>query len=629
MNSLNNQPSGEIDFKYIFDISPGLIFILDKDNNILKANRELAKRLDTTPEKLAGTKCFICMHLSDQPSASCIMPIMLQDGQEHSAEMFVSNLNGWFTITVKPLFDKDGNVSGSMHIAYDVSEKKASEEALRKSEDRYKKAQEVGHVGSWEYDLNERVFWCSEEGKKIFGLDLETNHFTAGQLLRRVVEKERVSHALISLVEHNEPYDIEFDITTSDRLVMITINSVAELIRDVNGNPVRVTGVLRDITESKRVEKALREEQYLLSVLMDNIPDHIYFKDLESRFFRNNRAHVESFGLTDPGELIGKSDFDFFVRDGALQQFSDEQEVIRTGMSVNKEECTIRNDESVNWYHVTKMPLRSSDGKIIGTFGISRDITSRKTMEEELGLKNEELLKTNAEKDKFFSIIAHDLRSPFNSFLGFTRMMVEDLPSLRLDEIQTIALTMQKSATNLYNLLENLLEWSRLQRGITSFNPVRFTGKPVIVENMQLIQESAIKKGIMLVLDIPDNLETFADENMLGGIVRNLVTNAVKFTPRGGVVTVRAHRVPNRGVGFSVTDTGIGMDQQLIGNLFKLDVNTSRQGTDHESSSGLGLMICKEFIEKHQGEMNIESIPGKGSVFSFMLPDPPESHPIP
>ena len=557
------------------------------------------------------------------------MPIMLQDGKEHAAEMFVSNLNGWFTITVKPLFDDAGNITGSIHIAHDVSEQKASEEALRKSEDRYKKAQEVGRVGSWEYDLNERVFWCSEEGKKIFGLDLETNHFTTGQLLRRVVEKERVSHALISLVEHNVPYDIEFDITTIDRLVMKTINSVAELIRDENGTPLRVTGVLRDITDSKSVEKALREEQYLLSALMNNIPDHIYFKDLESRFFRNNRAHVESFGLADPKQLVGKSDFDFFVREGAHQQFNDEQEIIRTGRSVNKEECTIRNDESVNWYHVTKMPLRNSEGQIIGTFGISRDITSRKRMEEELELKNEQLLKTNAEKDKFFSIIAHDLRSPFNSFLGFTRMMVEDLPSLRLDEIQTIALTMQKSAANLYNLLENLLEWSRLQRGITPFNPVSFTGKPVIVENMQLIQESAIKKGIMLILDIPDNLEIFADENMLGGIVRNLVTNAVKFTPRGGVVTVRAARIPNQGVRFSVTDTGIGMDREMIGNLFKLDVNTSRKGTDHESSSGLGLMICKEFIEKHLGEMHIESVVGNGSVFSFILPDPPEPLPIP
>ena len=396
---------------------------------------------------------------------------------------------------------------------------------------------------------------------------------------------------------------------------------------DVPG--IRGFDVYRSLGGYASVEKALREEQYLLSALMNNIPDHIYFKDLESRFFRNNRAHVESFGLADPKQLVGKSDFDFFVREGAHQQFNDEQEIIRTGRSVNKEECTIRNDESVNWYHVTKMPLRNSEGQIIGTFGISRDITSRKRMEEELELKNEQLLKTNAEKDKFFSIIAHDLRSPFNSFLGFTRMMVEDLPSLRLDEIQTIALTMQKSAANLYNLLENLLEWSRLQRGITPFNPVSFTGKPVIVENMQLIQESAIKKGIMLILDIPDNLEIFADENMLGGIVRNLVTNAVKFTPRGGVVTVRAARIPNQGVRFSVTDTGIGMDREMIGNLFKLDVNTSRKGTDHESSSGLGLMICKEFIEKHLGEMHIESVVGNGSVFSFILPDPPEPLPIP
>ncbi|TSA26706.1 MAG: sensor histidine kinase, partial [Bacteroidetes bacterium] len=197
----------------------------------------------------------------------------------------------------------------------------------------------------------------------------------------------------------------------------------------------------------------------------------------------------------------------------------------------------------------------------------------------------------------------------------------EDLPTMTLEQIQKIADSMRKSAINLYNLLENLLEWSLMQRGITTFDPASFLLMPKISESIGSILQSAAKKEIEISYYIHDELVVFADEKMLGSILRNLSSNAVKFTPRGGKVTFTAKPSSNRSVEISVQDTGIGMNQEMVENLFKLDIDTSRKGTENERSTGLGLIICKEFIEKHGGKLWVESEEGKGSTFYFTLPN--------
>jgi PAS domain S-box-containing protein len=244
----------------------------------------------------------------------------------------------------------------------------------------------------------------------------------------------------------------------------------------------------------------------------------------------------------------------------------------------------------------------------------------RKQSDQKLKLKNEELEKLNAEINKYFAIIAHDLRSPFNTFLGLTRMMTEKLPSMELAKIQEIAVMMKASATNLYSLLENLLEWAQSQRGETNFNPVSFSLSPKISNNLLLIQESVYKKEIKMSVNIPEDLVVYADENMLGCIIRNFSSNSMKFTPKGGKITIAANPISENTVEISIKDTGIGMNKEMIENLFRLDGNSNRKGTDGEPSTGLGLIICKEFIEKHKGKIWVESEEGKGTTFYFTLP---------
>ncbi|MEI6680069.1 MAG: GAF domain-containing sensor histidine kinase [Mariniphaga sp.] len=248
------------------------------------------------------------------------------------------------------------------------------------------------------------------------------------------------------------------------------------------------------------------------------------------------------------------------------------------------------------------------------------DIAERKKAELEIKLKNDELQKINAEKDKFFSIIAHDLRGPFSGFMGLTDLLAEGCANMTSDEIQKIGELLRGSASNLFGLLENLLSWSRMQRGIMPFEPVSQVLKSKVEEGMALVIEGALKKEITIGYDISDELIAFADSNMLLAIIRNLAFNAVKFTPRGGNITISAKERANHLVEISVKDTGIGMDQFKIDNLFRLDINSSRKGTEGEISTGLGLILCKDFVEKHGGKLWVESIENIGSTFYFTLP---------
>jgi signal transduction histidine kinase len=248
------------------------------------------------------------------------------------------------------------------------------------------------------------------------------------------------------------------------------------------------------------------------------------------------------------------------------------------------------------------------------------DITGRRQAEELIRLKNNELQKVNAEKEKFFSIIGHDLRSPFNSFLGLTQIMAEELPTLSINEIQKIATNMQSSATNLYRLLGNLLDWSLIQQGLFPFNPTVVTLLPIANECIELTKETADDKNIEILYDIDDGLTVFADKTTLQTVIKNLVSNALKFTPKGGKIMISARMAEKKNVEISVKDTGIGMEKNILDNLFRLDVNTCRKGTEGELSTGLGLLLCKDFIEKHGGKLLIESQEGMGSTFYFSVP---------
>jgi signal transduction histidine kinase len=226
----------------------------------------------------------------------------------------------------------------------------------------------------------------------------------------------------------------------------------------------------------------------------------------------------------------------------------------------------------------------------------------------------------NIEKDKFFSIIAHDLLSPLSGFIGLTEMMAEDTIDFSIKELQNISKNMQISASNLFALLKNLLEWSRIQRGMIEINKVQLDLKSIVAEIQNIQAASAIKKQIELIDTIPFGTIIFADKHMISTIIRNLVSNALKFTKQGGKIEIGIIESSVEQTEIYIKDTGIGMNEYILNNLFKIDKKVSRSGTNNEPSTGLGLLLCKEFIEKHGGKIWAESEEGKGSTFYFSLP---------
>ncbi|HPT20622.1 MAG TPA: FIST N-terminal domain-containing protein [Bacteroidales bacterium] len=238
----------------------------------------------------------------------------------------------------------------------------------------------------------------------------------------------------------------------------------------------------------------------------------------------------------------------------------------------------------------------------------------------ELEEKNLALGSVNAEKDKYFSILAHDLRGPLSTFVASTQIINEDIMNMELKEIKEITLGMKASAANIYELLENLLEWSTISRGGLDFNPGRYNLKKITKSCFDLFAESAFKKNILITINIDDDIEVLTDIHIFNTVFRNLIINAIKFTPKGGKIDITAVVNSENQVEFKIKDTGIGIPKILINNLFKLSERTNRRGTDGEPSTGLGLLLCKELIKKNNGEILVESEEGKGSIFSFTLP---------
>ncbi|MCK5171454.1 MAG: HAMP domain-containing histidine kinase, partial [Bacteroidales bacterium] len=226
--------------------------------------------------------------------------------------------------------------------------------------------------------------------------------------------------------------------------------------------------------------------------------------------------------------------------------------------------------------------------------------------------------------DKFFSIIAHDLKSPFNSMLGFSELLMKRFDKYDIQHQKKFISNIYYSIHNTYKLLENLLLWSRTQRGIIDFNPEPENLYLILVEIIELLSQSATNKSINIKNEISEDIFVKADKNMLSSILRNLISNAIKFTHKGGEIIIEAQLRNDKNkqdfIEISVCDNGIGIKSEIKSKLFSISENISTKGTKNESGTGLGLILCKEFIEKHGGKIGAESELGKSSIFHFTIP---------
>jgi len=374
-----------------------------------------------------------------------------------------------------------------------------------------------------------------------------------------------------------------------------------------------------------RVEETAPGENFfndvnLLRTLIDNMPDFIYIKDTKSRFVVANKKLAQVHGISSPLEMAGKTDFDFYPKDLANKYYWNEQQIISTGEPlISIEEQSLDEKGEIIYLSTTKIPLRDNKGKITGLVGIGRDITSRKKAEEQLAEHAKQLQRLNFTKDKFFSIIAHDLRNPFHSILGFTELMAKNWGGFDDEKKQEFNGLVYESAQYAHNLLENLLQWSRTQTDRIKFSPSRLSLSKTISDTMNVFNSTLVKKGLTFSSDVSKEIYVSADKNMLETVIRNLLNNAIKFTAAGGNITVSAKDAGNF-ISLSINDTGVGIKPEDIPKLFQFDEFHTTAGTAGEPGTGLGLIICHEFIKRHGGEITVKSELGKGSSFSFTLP---------
>jgi PAS domain S-box-containing protein len=606
-------------FKSLMDNLPDHIYFKNNENQFMRINKSLAEFFGLTDPCFALGKTDYDF-FSEEHARQAYEDEMeiIRTGQmimKEEKETHTDRPDTWVSTIKLPLHDRETNIIGTFGISRDITDRKQAEEAFYKLSQRHEAI--LASIPEIIMEVNnDKVYtWSNRAGLKFFGNDV------IGKEASYYFEGEQSTYKTVQpLFEGAE--DI-FYVESWQRRYDGEKRLLAWWCRNLKDNKGNVTGALssaRDITERKKIENELAQEQYLMRTLMDNLPDHIYFKDNASRFIRINNALALFVGLSDPDQALGKTDFDFFTGEHAQQAFRDEQNIMRTGKMLSIEEKETHYDRPDTWVSTIKLPMRDKEGKITGTFGISRDISERKKAEEEMKLKNELLQTINAEKDKFFSILAHDLKGPLSAFLGATQILIEEIQNMSLEEIRDITIRMKESANNIYRLLENLLEWSRLKRGVMDFIPETFNATQKITECIEVLVESARKKEIKVNYSLPEDLTIYADSHMFETIIRNLVSNAIKFTPKSGEICVSASTTPDNSVEIKISDTGIGMDKELIGKLFQLNEKTSRKGTEGEPSTGLGLLLCKEFIEKHGGKIWVESEERKGSTFTFILP---------
>lgn len=628
MNSMNEneqkQPKGsfrisEEDYQNLFERHPAINLIIDPETcDIINANKAASEYYGWTCEELRKMKI---QQINIMPPEE-IKVNMLETKNQNKFHFEFRHKRADGSIRNVEVFSANIKIEGRNYlysIVFDITERKQIEDALEESENRLTRAEQIAKVGNWKLMVDTGEIISSIGAQSIYGVDKDTLSLEYVQKLSLPEYRPLLDNALHDLINKNIPYNIEFKIQRLSDGKKVDIHSIADYDRE---NKI-VFGIIQDISEHKRDKEEISESEHK-------------FKDLYE--LNQKIIHVSSLGI-----FACRADGPCVIANEAVARISG---------------STVENMLKLNYYNLEtwklnglyekvklclemdceqrlEINLTTSFGKeaclnfIITPFkskGISHflmlidDITARRKSDEEIKYKNEQLLKLNSEKDKFFSIIAHDLKSPFQGLIGYSQILSEEFETLTEEEKKDSIKSIFDLSKNTFDLLDNLLVWSRIQTGKMIYDPDRFNIFKELLPTIELLIHVAKKKDINIDFIIDKRIIVLADKNMLSTVVRNLISNAIKFTNPGGRIIVSAERV-NKYLEISISDNGVGIQERVIDNLFKIDQNVSTNGTAQEEGTGLGLILCKEMIQMHGGKIWVESKVGKGSKFTFSIPD--------
>ncbi len=422
---------------------------------------------------------------------------------------------------------------------------------------------------------------------------------------------------------------------------------VSNLKKDENGNTIGYDGIIHNITDRKIAEIQLKESEERYRNLFVRVPVGVYRTTPDGRILDANPALVRILGAKDIHEILDRNVLELYSN--PVDRLSWKNHVDNAEVVYNYEvELTTLSGNKI-WINDSSRAVKSPDGVILYYEGVVENITqskkdkqkvqeliddlmvSKSTIEaqlvelnklnKKLQLSEVELKELNAAKDKFFSIIAHDLKSPFTGFMGLTALLSEDIEEMEKGEIAEMASALNKSANNIYELLQNLLNWSKIQGGLIEISPTNINLKAILNNNVDIIKSTAEQKNIKLVVEMDSDAEIIFDANIINTVIRNLLANAIKFTYPGGTVKLISQNLKGNAVMITVADNGVGISRDNLAKLFKIDeANRITMGTANEKGTGLGLILCKELLEKAGTALWIETEEEKGSKFSFTVP---------
>jgi two-component system, sensor histidine kinase and response regulator len=393
-------------------------------------------------------------------------------------------------------------------------------------------------------------------------------------------------------------------------------------LRDADNKITGLQVLFWDATQRKLTEQALELERHLLRTLLENVPDSIYFKDCDSRFTKISSGMIEKFGFADPDSVLGKTDADIFSAEHADQARRDELEIMRTEQPIiGLVERETWRDRPDTWSSTTKLPLRDANGQVVGTFGISRDITDLVKAEKQLRETRDLADKANRSKSEFLANMSHEIRTPMNGIIGMTELLSHS----RLNDAQKSFVTMiEQSAQSLLRIINDILDFSKIEAGKLELEQAPFNLRQCVSHATKSLATRAAQHNTELILrisnDIPERL--IGDEIRLRQVLVNLIGNAVKFT-QGGEIVVRVSvadgppAAVNYSLHFSVADTGIGIPVEKQSKIFEAFSQADLSTTREYGGTGLGLSISNQLVSLMGGRIWLESEPGVGSMFHF------------
>ena len=599
-------------YSALFEFAPSGYFTLSKEGKIMEINFIGAQMLGKERSRLRNSSFNIFVSEDTRPIFNLFLENLLTSKAKETCEVTLSiEENLPLYVYLNGIVISNGE---QFHItAVDLTKLKNAEEEVRSSLSLMEATLESIHNGILVADHQGNVIKTNKKFAEMWHIPSEIltsadDKQLMNYVYRQLADPDEFIAKVRELYENPKAESVDL-INFKDGRIFERFSRPMCIGSEAKG---RVWSFL-DITEHTQSEEALKDSESRARSIIEAIPDMMFTLNRDGVYLDYKAAKEDL--LYQSQSIIGKRNQDIMPPEFARLVDEKIKLTFQTGEMQEFEYQLPIPTKGICVFEARMIPC--STDKVIA---IVRNVTERKKTEAEIKNKNEQLIIANAEKDKFFSIIAHDLRNPFNSFLGLTQIMADELPILTADKIQELLMVMKNSATNLNRLLENLLQWARIQQGLVPFNPNVVQLRPLVNDSLDTMLEPAKIKGIEIDYDIPDDIEVFADRNILQTILRNLVSNAMKFTPSGGKISLSAKVTGDKSIEISIKDSGIGMSPDLVDVLFRLDAQTNRKGTDGEPSTGLGLIICKDFIEKHGGKIWVESKLGKGSDFKFTYP---------